>query len=146
MLVVAGGTLSATRASSRASSRSGMTSGTLEADASRRESRRAASRAGAARTAAILLISRHLKAVRDGGAHPPKCAAKGDPDDVCAPYMHGSVFGRRWPALAPPTPCVSLVLSSRDFLHFLLANMIWVSALISRTLAFVDKTMTILIN
>ncbi|CAH0729142.1 unnamed protein product, partial [Brenthis ino] len=77
-----GGTLSATRASSRASSRSGCTSGTLEE--SRRESRRAASRAGAARTAAILLISRHLKAVRDGGAHPPKCAAKGDPDDVCA--------------------------------------------------------------
>ncbi|CAH2105232.1 unnamed protein product [Euphydryas editha] len=72
-----GGTLSATRASSRASSRSGCTSGTLELDASRRESRRAASRAGAARTAAILLISRHLKAVRDGGAHPPKCAAKG---------------------------------------------------------------------
>ncbi|XP_047525446.1 uncharacterized protein LOC125063192 isoform X1 [Pieris napi] len=74
-----GGTLSATRASSRASSRSGCTSGTLELEgSSRRESRRAASsRAGAARTAAILLISRHLKAVRDGGAHPPKCAAKG---------------------------------------------------------------------
>ncbi|OWR45262.1 hypothetical protein KGM_210213 [Danaus plexippus plexippus] len=77
-----GGTLSATRASSRASSRSGCTSGTLEE--SRRESRRGASRAGAARTAAILLISRHLKAVRDGGAH-PKCAAKGDPDDVRGP-------------------------------------------------------------
>ncbi|XP_075971254.1 uncharacterized protein LOC142973452 isoform X1 [Anticarsia gemmatalis] len=95
-----GGTLSATRASSRASSRSGCTSGTLEAESvggtggaggSRRASRRgvpvSASRAGAARTAAILLISRHLHvrggaggggAVRrDGGAHPPKCAAKG---------------------------------------------------------------------
>ncbi|KAM3956781.1 uncharacterized protein ACR2FA_009280 [Aphomia sociella] len=82
-----GGTISATRASSRASSRSGCTSGTLELEssASRRTSRRggggvpvSASRAGAARTAAILLISRHLKAVRrDGGAHPPKCAAKG---------------------------------------------------------------------
>ncbi|KAJ2952157.1 hypothetical protein O0L34_g4437 [Tuta absoluta] len=79
-----GGTLSATRASSRASSRSGATSGTLEMESngSRRTSRRgvpvSASRAGAARAAAILLISRHLKAVRrDGGAHPPKCAAKG---------------------------------------------------------------------
>ncbi|XP_035439130.2 uncharacterized protein LOC118268665 isoform X1 [Spodoptera frugiperda] len=81
-----GGTLSGTRASSRASSRSGCTSGTLDerdGAGSRRASRRAgvavsASRAGAARTAAILLISRHLKAVRrDGGAHPPKCAAKG---------------------------------------------------------------------
>ncbi|XP_053603327.1 uncharacterized protein LOC128671137 isoform X2 [Plodia interpunctella] len=79
-----GGTISGTRASSRASSRSGCTSGTLELEscASRRTSRRgvpvSASRAGAARTAAILLISRHLKAVRrDGGAHPPKCAAKG---------------------------------------------------------------------
>ncbi|XP_059052925.1 uncharacterized protein LOC131847377 [Achroia grisella] len=81
-----GGTVSGTRASSRASSRSGCTSGTLELEssASRRASRRgggvavSASRAGAARTAAILLISRHLKAVRrDGGAHPPKCAAKG---------------------------------------------------------------------
>ncbi|XP_045494181.1 uncharacterized protein LOC123693224 [Colias croceus] len=69
-----GGTLSATRASSRASSRSGCTSGTLELD-SRRESRRAASRAGAARTAAILLISRHLGAGH-GGAR-AKCAAKG---------------------------------------------------------------------
>ncbi|VVD06055.1 unnamed protein product, partial [Leptidea sinapis] len=61
----------------------GCTSGTLELDgSSRRESRRAASasRAGAARTAAILLISRHLNAVRDGGAHPLKCAAKGDTD------------------------------------------------------------------
>ncbi|XP_049694880.1 uncharacterized protein LOC110382309 isoform X4 [Helicoverpa armigera] len=83
-----GGTLSATRASSRASSRSGCTSGTLEAEtSSRRASRRgvavSASRAGAARTAAILLISRHLRAVRrDGGAHPPKCAAKGDLDNV----------------------------------------------------------------
>lgn len=82
LYVYPGGTLSATRASSRASSRSGCTSGTLEE--SRRESRRGASRAGAARTAAILLISRHLKAVRDGGAH-PKCAAKGDPDDVRGP-------------------------------------------------------------
>lgn len=77
----AGGTLSATRASSRASSRSGCTSGTLE-DEPRRDMRRAAtpaSRAGAARAAAILLISRHL-----GGAHPPKCAAKGETDNVCA--------------------------------------------------------------
>ncbi|CAG9795371.1 unnamed protein product [Diatraea saccharalis] len=85
VMSAAGGTLSATRASSRASSHTsgsigtGATSGTLE---SRRASRRgvpvSASRAGAARTAAILLISRHLKAVRrDGGAHPPKCAAKG---------------------------------------------------------------------
>ncbi|XP_048006669.1 uncharacterized protein LOC125242012 [Leguminivora glycinivorella] len=77
-----GGTLSATRASSRASSRSGGTGATLDSGSSRRASRRgvpvSASRAGAARTAAILLISRHLKAVRrDGGAHAPKCAAKG---------------------------------------------------------------------
>lgn len=93
VFVLAGGTLSATRASSRASSRSGCTSGTLEAESStgsRRASRRtgvavSASRAGAARTAAILLISRHLAAVRrDGGAHPPRCAAKGDLDDVCS--------------------------------------------------------------
>ncbi|XP_013164431.1 PREDICTED: uncharacterized protein LOC106115547 [Papilio xuthus] len=73
-----GGTLSATRASSRASSRSGCTSGctsgTLEGGRGRGTG---ASRAGAARAAAILLISRHLKPVRDGGAHPPKCAAKG---------------------------------------------------------------------
>lgn len=93
--MIAGGTMSATRASSRASSRSGCTSGTLELESStsRRTSRRgvpvSASRAGAARTAAILLISRHLKAVRrDGGAHPPKCAAKGDLDNVCSARSH----------------------------------------------------------
>ncbi|CAH2071909.1 unnamed protein product, partial [Iphiclides podalirius] len=96
-----GGTLSATRASSRASSRSGCTSGCTSGtlDAERRgRGVGGASRAGAARAAAILLISRHLKAVRDGGAHPPKCAAKGDPDDVCsaAPYctMYGGSLGR----------------------------------------------------
>ncbi|XP_073942597.1 uncharacterized protein isoform X2 [Choristoneura fumiferana] len=93
-----GGTLSATRASSRASSRSGGTGATLDSASSRRASRRgvavSASRAGAARTAAILLISRHLKAVRrDGGAHPPKCAAKGDMDNVCSPPSHNARVG-----------------------------------------------------
>ncbi|CAG9132154.1 unnamed protein product [Plutella xylostella] len=84
-----GGTLSATRPSSRSSARSATTGGTLDSGCSRRVSRArgvpvSASRAGAARSAAILLISRHLKAVRrDGGAHPPKCAAKGDLDNVC---------------------------------------------------------------
>lgn len=109
-----GGTLSATRASSRASSRSGCTSGTLEGvgvgegAAGRGGSRRgaavavSASRAGAARAAAMLLISRHLRAARDGapaglgghgGAHPLKCAAKGEPDDVGSGphHLHDSV-------------------------------------------------------
>lgn len=94
-----GGTLSATRASSRASSRSGATSGTLERLEA--DGRRQSARAGAARTAAILLISRHLKAVRDGGAHPPKCAAKGDPDDVCSAALYARIGVR--PPRTPPT-------------------------------------------
>lgn len=108
----AGGTLSGTRASSRASSRSGCTSGTLDerdGAGSRRASRRAgvavsASRAGAARTAAILLISRHLKAVRrDGGAHPPKCAAKGDLDNVCGAVPSSARLGVRLPTAPAPS-------------------------------------------
>lgn len=94
--------MSATRPSSRASSRSGCTSGMmeLESNGSRRTSRRgvqvSASRAGAARAAAILLISRHLKAVkRDGGAHPPKCAAKGEMDNVCNARSHSARLGVR---------------------------------------------------
>lgn len=94
--------MSATRPSSRTSSRSGCTSGMmeLESNGSRRTSRRgvqvSASRAGAARAAAILLISRHLKAVkRDGGAHPPKCAAKGDLDNVCNARSHSARLGVR---------------------------------------------------
>ncbi|XP_068631358.1 uncharacterized protein [Battus philenor] len=67
-----GGTLSGTRASSRASSRSGCTSG---CGSGATEGRRA--RAGAARAAAILLISRHLTPARGGGARPPERAAKG---------------------------------------------------------------------
>lgn len=129
----AGGTLSATRASSRASSRSGATSGTLEdgptgASGSRRTSRRgvpvSASRAGAARAAAILLISRHVKAVRrDGGAHPPKCAAKGELDNVCSArsIMHVSVFERRRPprgVLECPTFHLLELLSQLAMLSF----------------------------
>lgn len=106
---VAGGTLSATRASSRASSRSGATSGTLdEPPGGRRDSRRgvpvSASRAGAARAAAILLISRHLRPLprrgsnggsgQHGGAHPLKCAAKGELDNVCAPNVICTSCGR----------------------------------------------------
>lgn len=103
----AGGTLSATRASSRASSRSGCTSGTLEEEP-RRGSRRAptpASRAGAARAAAILLISRHL-----GGAHPPKCAAKGETDNVCAMGSSARrVAARAFPNAPPCNPVQRMV-------------------------------------
>ncbi|KAJ8727322.1 hypothetical protein PYW07_001441 [Mythimna separata] len=126
-----GGTLSATRASSRASSRSGCTSGTLEESAgSRRASRRggvavSASRAGAARTAAILLISRHLKAVRrDGGAHPPKCAAKGDLDNVCGASHHLHVWvsaRRRQPRPAAMPACSAL--SGPDTVPLLAQNL-----------------------
>lgn len=122
----AGGTLSATRASSRASSRSGCTSGTLELDSSgggsRRASRRggvavSASRAGAARTAAILLISRHLKAVRrDGGAHPPKCAAKGDLDNVCGAVPSSARLSVRPAAAAAPASNATPASFSRNLI------------------------------
>ncbi|GBP50409.1 hypothetical protein EVAR_30117_1 [Eumeta japonica] len=114
-----GGTMSATRPSSRSSTRSAATGGTLDSgDVEWRRARRgvpvSASRAGAARNAAILLISRHLRAARphrEGGAHPLKCAAKGETDHVCgaAPppprrvVTHARATGDRGPSPRPRT-------------------------------------------